>query len=205
MLCSCTDRWNSLLFLHVDTNSQKLKVYRKFFWLGIVKNGRGQYSIGTLKLTASQEWTDENNYFLHAGTNSCKLKGDWKFWGWHGQKWVWAIWWQGSKTECIWRMSRWNNWFFACWYRFTKIKCKSKFFSQSKVKSEYGQSGHGTLKCWYKFRKAKSWFNDFWMSMVKNGLGLLVHETLISAVLKNEYMNWADFLNADGDDDHHLF
>ena len=28
----------------------------------------------------------ELTYFLHAGTNSCKLKGDWKFWGWVGQK-----------------------------------------------------------------------------------------------------------------------
>ena len=71
------------------------------------------------------------------------------------------------------------------------------------VKSECGESGHGTLKCWHKFRKAKSWFNDFWMTMVKNGLGLLVPLYLL--YLRNEYMNWADFLNADGDDDHHLF
>ena len=34
----------------------------------------------------------------------------------------------------------------------------------------------------------------------QNGHGLLVHETLKSAVyLKNELMNWADFLNADSD------
>ena len=28
----------------------------------------------------------ELTYFLHAGTNSCKLKGDWKFWGWAWSK-----------------------------------------------------------------------------------------------------------------------
>ena len=35
--------------------------------------------------------------------------------------------------------------------------------------------------------------------MVNNGHGLLVHESLESAYLKNEFMNWADFLNADSD------
>ena len=35
------------------------------------------------------------------------------------------------------------------------------------------------------------------MGVVKNGHGLLVHETLKSAYLKNELINWADFLNAD--------
>ena len=75
------------------------------------------------------------------------------------------------------------------------------------IKNGCGQSGHGTLKlavfsmlfffaCCCKFRKGKSWFNDFWVGLVKDGIGLLVHETLKSAV-KNEYMNWADYLNAD--------
>ena len=60
------------------------------------------------------------------------------------------------------------------------------------VKDGCGQPGHMTPKltvsqewidevnwfsaCWYKFRKAKWWL-------------LLVHETLKSAVLKNEYMH----------------
>ena len=45
--------------------------------------------------------------------------------------------------------------------------------------------------------KAKSWFNYFWVDVVKNGHGLLVHETLNQLYLKNEFMNWADFLIAD--------
>ena len=50
-------------------------------------------------------------------------------------------------------------------------------------------------------KKAKSWFSDFWGGLVKDGSGLLVHETLKTLVLclKNEYMKWADVLNADSD------
>ena len=35
--------------------------------------------------------------------------------------------------------------------------------------------------------------------MVKNDYALLVHETLKSAYLKNEFINWAGVLNADSD------
>ena len=42
-------------FLPGDTNSQKLKVDRKFFWLGMVNNGCDHSSLYTLKLTVSQE------------------------------------------------------------------------------------------------------------------------------------------------------
>ena len=38
------------------------------------------------------------------------------------------------------------NRFFACWYRFTKIKSWSKLFWVGVVKNERGQSGHGTLQ-----------------------------------------------------------
>ena len=38
------------------------------------------------------------------------------------------------------------NGFFACWYRFTKIKSWSKLFWVGVVKNERGQSGHGTLQ-----------------------------------------------------------
>ena len=31
--------------------------------------------------------------FLHAFTNSRKLKGDWKFLGWAWSKVVWSVWW----------------------------------------------------------------------------------------------------------------
>ena len=38
-------------------------------------------------------------------------------------------------------------------------------------------------------RKDKIWFNCFWLSVVKNCYGLLIHETLKSALLKNEFIN----------------
>ena len=102
------------------------------------------------------------------------------------------------------------NWFYACWYRFTKIESLSKIFWLGIVKNRCGQSGHGTLKlavsiaywffaCWYKFRKPKSWHNDFWVDLIKNDCGLFVHETIKSACLKNECVNWVDFLIANND------
>ena len=39
----------------------KIKIQSKYFWLGMVKNGYGQSSLWTLKLTVSQEWTDGIN------------------------------------------------------------------------------------------------------------------------------------------------
>ena len=42
---------------------------------------------GLFKFIVSEELTD----FLHAGTNSCKLKGHCKFWGRCGQKWMWPV------------------------------------------------------------------------------------------------------------------
>ena len=42
-------------FLHVDTNSQKLKVAGKFFGWVYLKYGHGQSGLWTLKLTVSQE------------------------------------------------------------------------------------------------------------------------------------------------------
>ena len=61
-----------LHFLHVDTNSQKLM---KIFWWGMFKNECGQYGPWNIKLTASQERSDGND-FLHAGTIPHKLKDD---------------------------------------------------------------------------------------------------------------------------------
>ena len=107
------------------------------------------------------------------------------------------------------------SWFFVCWHKFTQSKSWLKNFGVSIVKNGCGQFGDGTLKltvseewtdginwffaCWNKFRKAKRRFNHFWVGTVKNGHGLLVHETLTILYLKNEFMNWADFLNADSD------
>ena len=62
-------------FLHVDANFQKLKDYQFFSGWAYSKVGIDQSSIfWTPKLTVSQEWNEL--FFLHVGTNSCKLKGD---------------------------------------------------------------------------------------------------------------------------------
>ena len=45
----------------------------------------------------SMKWPD----FLHVNTNSLKLKVDQKILGGHGQKWVWLVWSQDSKIDCI--------------------------------------------------------------------------------------------------------
>ena len=42
----------------------KIKIRSNYFWLGMVKNGYGQSSLWTLKLTVSQEWTDGINWFF---------------------------------------------------------------------------------------------------------------------------------------------
>ena len=82
------------------------------------------------------------------------------------------------------------------------------------VKYGCDNSDHGTLKLIVsqKWADGINWFLHagtksekikliqwFWVGMVNNGHGLLVHESLESAYLKNEFMNWADFLNADSD------
>ena len=59
-------------FLHATINFCNLKDNWKFFGVGMVKNGCGQSSDGSLKLSVFEEWTDG------------------------------------------------INWFYACWYRFTK-------------------------------------------------------------------------------------
>ena len=104
----------------------------------------------------------------------------------------------GLKIDCMLKMNRWKNWFFWCWYRFSKNKSRSKISWMGMVEDGCGKCGHGTLKltvcqkwadginwfyaCWYKFRKVKSWFNDFWVGVVKNGDGVLVYGTLKYAV-----------------------
>ena len=96
-----------------------------------------------------------------------------------------------------------------------QIKRWLKILGVGMIKNGCGQSCDGTLKlmvseectdginwfflCWYKFRQAKSSFNDSWVGVVKNGSGILLHETLKSAVSLNEFLNLADFLNADSD------
>lgn len=40
-------------FLHVDADLQKVKLDKKFYWVGMVKNGWAQYGHGAVKLTVS--------------------------------------------------------------------------------------------------------------------------------------------------------
>ena len=107
---------------------------------------------------------------------------------------------RSQSTILIDHISKTNQLFFACWYKFTWIKSWSKHFWVNMVKISHGESGHRTLKLtvfqewidgmnwyfarWCKSRKAKSYFNDFCVGMVRNGHGHLVHETLKSAVSK---------------------
>ena len=92
----------------------------------------------------------------------------------------------GHRTLKLTAFEEWTDglkWFFACWYKFTKIKSLSKICWEGMVKNWCGQSGHWTLNltvfekwtdglnwffaCWYTFRKGKSWFNDICMGKVK--------------------------------------
>ena len=56
-----------------------MKIDLKVLGVGMVKNGCGQSCNGTLKLTVSEEWTDQITDFLHVDTDSQKLKADQKF------------------------------------------------------------------------------------------------------------------------------
>ena len=85
-------------FLHAGTNSHKLKGDWNLLGWNIVKNGCGQSSDGTLKLSVSEEWTDG------------------------------------------------INWFFACWYKFRKAKSYFNDSGVGMVKNCYGLLVHETLK-----------------------------------------------------------
>ena len=78
-------------FLHVDTDSQKLKAHQNIFWVVMVKIGCGQSGHGTLTLTLSQKWTDGINCFFVCCTSSGKLKVDSVIFRGRGQKWPWCF------------------------------------------------------------------------------------------------------------------
>ena len=65
------------------------------------------------------------------------------------------------------------------------------------IKNLWGRHGQK----WMSLRRLKVDSVIFGGGLVKDGSGLLVHETLKTLVLylKNEYMKWADVLNADSD------
>ena len=102
--------------MNVDTNSQKLKVDSKPFWLGIVKMCVANLVSGLWNWLYLQNEQMELTNFLHAGTNSHKLRDDWKFWGDLGKN--------GSSqfvdgTLKLTVSEEWTderNWFCAYWY-----------------------------------------------------------------------------------------
>ena len=79
---------------------------------------------------------------------------------------------------------------FACWYKFTKIRCWLKFFWSHMVKDGCHQSGLWTLKltiswkwtdvvnwffaCWYKFMQIKRWLKILGGACSKMGVASLV-------------------------------
>ena len=86
------------------------------------KNGCCLSSDGTLKLTLSEEWNDGIADVFHAHKDSHKLKADPKIFGVCmfknecGQL--------GHGTPKLTVSQKWTdriNWFFACWYKVSKI------------------------------------------------------------------------------------
>ena len=71
--------------------------------------------------------------FLHAGTNLCKLKHDWKFLDGYVQKLVWPVWPEDSKIDCISEMSRWNKLIFSSLYKFRNVDSMISGWKWSKM------------------------------------------------------------------------
>ena len=76
------------------------------------------------------------------------------------------------------------------WSQHSKIDCISKMDWWNKLIFLHPDKNSGKLKLDSLI---------FEVGVVKNDHSLLVHETLKSAYLKNEFINWAGFLNADSD------
>ena len=122
----------------------------------------------------------------------------------------------GDRTVKLTVFEKWTDgtgWCFPCWYRFSKIKSWTKIFGVVMIKNRCGQSGHGILKltvskkrtdginwffaCWYNSGKLKVKSIIFGWTRSKIAMAFyLVYETLKSAYLKNEFINFADILNA---------
>ena len=80
----------------------------------LIKNGWCQSGLWTLSSTVSQEWTDGINWFFACLWYVCaNQKLIENFWDGYGQKWVWTVWSQESKTDCILKMNGWNKLIFC--------------------------------------------------------------------------------------------
>ena len=95
--------------LQIDINSQSLKVDRKFFWLSILKNKRGQSGLRILKLNLSQKRTDGTNQLFAGKYKFTHMKRWLKFLG----VTLWLVWSRDSKIDWIWRMDRKNKLIFC--------------------------------------------------------------------------------------------
>ena len=128
--------------MHAGPCSCKLKDDWKFFRVCLVRNGCGQSSDGTIKLTVSEGWADEINCFFACWYVITKIK-IWLKIFWLGmvksQKWVWPAWsWESKIVSQKWAHG--ISWFFAWWYKFRKTKCWFNNFWVGVVKN-----GHGIL------------------------------------------------------------
>ena len=75
-----------------------------------------------------------------------------------------------------------QNWVWPVWSQDSEIDCTQ----------EWTDGMNWFFVSRRKFRNAKSYFSNFWVGLVKNWHG---H----SAVLKNEFMDWFNFVHADCD------
>ena len=101
----------------------KIKSWLRIFWLVMVKNRCGQFSLWTLKLNLSEDWTDGINCFFVGWYRFTKIKN------WSNVFWVGMVkndcGQSGHGTQKLTVSQKWAdaiNWFFACWYIFRKTK-----------------------------------------------------------------------------------
>ena len=84
--------------------------------------------------------------FLHAGTNSLKLKGGWKIFGVSMVKNGCGQFGDGTLNLTV--SEEWTDgikWFFAYQYKFRKAKCWFSDFWMGMVKNDHGLLVHETL------------------------------------------------------------
>ena len=65
--------------------------------------------VGFFNQSYLQSKSMKQSDFLDVDIHSHKIKVDEKCLGEHSQKWVWPVWSQDSKIDCISRINRWNE------------------------------------------------------------------------------------------------
>ena len=133
--------------LHFDTNSQKSKFGQFFF----VRHGK-KWVWPIWSLDSKLECISRiNRWYDLIFCMQTQIHTNWKVIGNFGGVMMVknGCGQSGDRTLKLTVSEKWTdgiNWFFAWWYRFTKIKSRSKVFSVGMVKNRYEQSGYGTLK-----------------------------------------------------------